>query len=129
MVPTNELLLQDWLRSHLKKSGAIARLGREAGLARTTIYRILNGTTEPDPATIVSIARALGVPAPHVERVLIVKEAAAEETALTLIASAQQQLNLAAKKIKSQDGLPVAPRKEKSDERVARGVKRKRKEE
>ncbi len=95
----DEILLKDWLRHHLQSSGAISRLSGATGLARTTIHRILNGKTDPDPSTLALIAGALNVPVPQVEKMLVVRVPVPEETALSLIADAQRQLNRAARKL------------------------------
>ena len=93
-----EILLQDWLRSQLKTDTAIAQLSRDTGIARTTIYRILNGKGDPEPGTIKRIANALGVPVPKVEKVFVVR-GEGEESVLALITSAQEQLKRAVKKV------------------------------
>jgi transcriptional regulator with XRE-family HTH domain len=102
---SNDILLHEWLQGHLKTRGAISDVCQATGLARTTIYRLLSGKTEPDAKTLALIANALGAPVPTVEKVLIVREPEVEETAATLIESAQLLLGRAIRNLKSQSDL------------------------
>ncbi len=64
-----QILFPEWLRSEMDKRGwSQSDLARTAELNRAVINKLLNGKSQPQPATLEAISRALKLPLEMVYR-------------------------------------------------------------
>jgi len=95
----------DWLeRTRAEVGMKISALSEGSGVARTTIYRILDKEGVVDEATVLALAKAMHVQPPLLRQVVVVGDPPTPPTALSLVRHAKASIERAERLLSGPDG-------------------------